>query len=214
MTKFLLSLLVVVCLCMPAKAAFAWQYNVQSGDSWEGIAELTQCSLEELKAANAGITDLAQGGGLNIPDFISASTVTEEHAPVDLTLPTQNEPIVPYTEADLNLLARCVYAEAGGEKYEGQVAVAAVVLNRVLNPNFPDTIREVIYEKRQFECVTNGMIDHAASDSSYKAALAALYGADNTYGALYFWAPALVYSKYHESLNYICKIGCHIFASE
>lgn len=78
------------------------------------------------------------------------------------------------------LLSKLVAGEARGESYEGQVAVAAVVINRVLDPRFPDTIEEVIYQKNAFSVVLDGSIKMAPTDSARKAAQEALYGTDPT----------------------------------
>jgi len=209
-------LLAVFVLIMPAKEAFAWNYVVQPGDDTASVATLTQCEVSELLLLNELQEDsaLTVGQVLQIPEFISTSSVIEAVLDASTILPASETPLIEYSEAELDLLARCIFAEAGGMDYAGQVAVGAVVVNRVQNSRFPDTITEVIYAPRQFECVTNGMINKQAPQSCYDAAIAALHGADNTYGALYFWAPDLVYSAYHESLNYICTVGGHIFATD
>lgn len=94
------------------------------------------------------------------------------------------------TKADVDLLARLITAEAQGEPYEGQVAVGAVVMNRVKSPDFPNTIREVIYQPYQFEPTLNGWIDKPAVESAVRAAREAIAGADPTNGALFFFNPA------------------------
>lgn len=109
-----------------------------------------------------------------------------------------------------DLLARLVRAEAGGEKYEGMVAVAAVVFNRVTSSRFPNSVQNVIYAKNQFSPVANGSINKPASDIHYKAVDDALTR-DNTNGALFFYAPSLVKSRYMESLTTVKVIGVHHF---
>lgn len=114
------------------------------------------------------------------------------------------------------LLARLINGEARGEEYQGQVAVGAVVLNRVKSPKFPNTISGVIYQKGQFSCVTDGQFDKPiAKDSTvYKAAKEALSGADPSNGALYFYNPKTAKSKWLFSLKTVKVIGSHRFALE
>ncbi len=118
-----------------------------------------------------------------------------------------------YSPSDLDLLARVVRAEAQGEPYDGQVAVAAVVLNRVRHPEFPNTIPGVIYEPRAFTVVTNGQVNKPADESALQAAHAALNGLDPTGGgALYFYNPAKTRDRWVRSRNVLKTIGEHIFA--
>ena len=116
----------------------------------------------------------------------------------------------------VNLLARIINGEARGEPYLGQVAVGAVIMNRVRSSEFPNTIAGVIYQKGQFTAVTDGQFDKAiAKDSTvYKAAREALNGSDPTGGALYFYDPRYTKSSYLFSLKTIATIGNHRFAVE
>lgn len=114
----------------------------------------------------------------------------------------------------VNLLARLVNGEARGEPYEGQVAVAAVILNRVKSPKFPNTIASVIYQKSQFSCVTDGQFNEPIDENStvYKAAQEAMNGSDPTNGALYFYNPSKTQNKWLFSLPTVKTIGKHVFA--
>ncbi len=114
------------------------------------------------------------------------------------------------------LLARLINGEARGETYEGQVAVGAVVLNRVKSPKFPNTISGVIYQKGQFSCVTDGQFNKPIDKDStvYKAAKEAMSGADPSNGALYFYNPKTAKSKWLFSLKTVKTIGSHRFAVE
>ncbi len=116
------------------------------------------------------------------------------------------------SDSDLNLLARCVYGEARGEPYNGQVAVAAVVLNRVRSSKFPNTIYGVIYQKGAFTAVSDGQINLTPNESSYSAARDALGGWDPTGGCLYYYNPATATSSWIWSLTVHIKIGKHNFA--
>ncbi|MBQ8882532.1 MAG: cell wall hydrolase, partial [Clostridia bacterium] len=109
-------------------------------------------------------------------------------------------------------LARCVYAEARGEPYAGQVAVAAVVLNRVRSSKFPNTVSGVIYQKGAFTAVDDGQINLTANQTAYNAARDALNGWDPTNGCLYYYNPATATSKWIWSLKVEITIGRHSFA--
>ena len=113
---------------------------------------------------------------------------------------------------DLNLLAHCVYAEARGEPYIGQVAVAAVILNRVKSASFPNTIAGVIYQPYAFSSVSDGQINLTPNDTAYKAAQDALNGWDPTYGCLYFYNASTSTSKWIYSRKTVVTYGNHIFA--
>ncbi|MBE3519389.1 MAG: cell wall hydrolase [Firmicutes bacterium] len=117
-----------------------------------------------------------------------------------------------YTWDEVILLARLVYAEADGEPYVGKVAVAAVVLNRVRSPLFPDTIAEVIYEPWQFSCVGNWMFNSYPPESAIQAALDALNGWDPTGGALYYFNYTQVWNPWLWSRPCATVIGQHWFA--
>lgn len=116
------------------------------------------------------------------------------------------------SSSDMNLLARCVYAEARGEPYVGQVAIAAVVLNRVRSAKFPNTISGVIYQPLAFTAVADGQINLNPNENAYKAARDALNGWDPTNGCLYYYNPATATSKWIWSLKVELKIGKHSFA--
>ncbi|MDI9441758.1 MAG: hypothetical protein GX101_07980 [Firmicutes bacterium] len=114
---------------------------------------------------------------------------------------------------DWQLLAQLVYAEARGEPFWGQVAVAAVVLNRVKHPDFPSTVREVIFQPRQFEPVDNKAIYNAPNNLAYQAVQEALEGQDPTDGALFFWNPAKVSPKSWVWTRQVkLRLGNHVFA--
>lgn len=114
--------------------------------------------------------------------------------------------------SDLNLLARAVYGEARGEPYLGQVAVAAVILNRVKSSKFPNTIAGVIYQTGAFTAVSDGQINLSPNQSAINAATDALNGMDPTNGCLYYYNPATATSKWIWSLKVELTIGRHSFA--
>ncbi|NCC67779.1 MAG: spore cortex-lytic enzyme [Clostridia bacterium] len=114
---------------------------------------------------------------------------------------------------DVALLARLISAEARGEPYSGQVAVGAVVLNRVEHPSFPNTIAGVIYQSGAFTCITDGQWNAAVADSAYSAARDALNGWDPSGGAIYYFNPSTATSSWIWSRPYLTTIGKHRFCA-
>lgn len=116
------------------------------------------------------------------------------------------------SNSDLALLAKCVHAEARGESYVGQVAVAAVILNRVKSPKFPNTISGVIYQPYAFTCVNDGQINLSPNQTAYNAAQDAMNGWDPTYGAIYYYNPKTATSSWIKTRTTTITIGKHVFA--
>ena len=116
------------------------------------------------------------------------------------------------SSSDTYLLAKLVYAEARGEVYEGQVAVAAVVLNRVKSPSFPNTLSGVIYQPWAFTAVQDGQINLEPNSTAMNAARDALNGWDPTHGCLFYYNPAKTTSKWIYSRQVVTTIGSHVFA--
>ena len=112
---------------------------------------------------------------------------------------------------DLNLLSRVVYAEARGEPYEGQVAVAAVTLNRVKSSSFPNTLAGVVYQSGAYDAVADGQINLTPNSTAKKAAQDAMNGWDPSYGALYYFNPATATNKWIWSRPMTVTIGKHRF---
>lgn len=115
------------------------------------------------------------------------------------------------SSSNLNLLSRLVYSEARGEPYTGQVAVAAVVLNRVSSSSFPNTIAGVIYQSGAFDAVSDGQINLNPDSTSIKAAQDALNGWDPSYGAIYYFNPNTATSAWIWSRTVTVVIGNHRF---
>lgn len=113
--------------------------------------------------------------------------------------------------SSLNLISRFVYAEARGEPYKGQVAVAAVILNRVRDNRFPNTVSGVVYQSGAFTCVSDGQINLTPNDSAKKAAQDAMNGWDPTYGAVYYFNPNTATNKWIWSRPMTVTIGKHRF---
>ena len=117
-----------------------------------------------------------------------------------------------YSSSDVYLLARIIGAEARGESYVGQVAVGAVVLNRVKSSSFPNTISGVIYQPYAFTCVNDGQINLSPNQTAINAAKDAMNGWDPTYGCLYYYNPKVATSSWIYSRKTVVTIGNHVFA--
>ena len=159
-------------------------YEVKQGDSFYDISKTFGVSELELKKIN-NQQGANSGEKLIIPERIP--------------------------EEEKDLLARLVTAEAKGEPYEGKVAVATVVLNRVDHEQYPDSIKEVIYEKRQFQPVDNGMINTPATEEAEKAVNEAIARQGTDKGSLNFYNPDIVNSEWHRSKTVTEEIGNHVF---
>jgi len=117
-----------------------------------------------------------------------------------------------YSNNDLYLLAKLVHSEARGEPYTGQVAVAAVVLNRVEDSRFPNTIAGVIYQPWAFTAINDGQFALEPNNTAYQAARDAMNGWDPTYGAVYYYNPKTATSAWIRSTKTVTVIGQHVFS--
>lgn len=183
-------------------------YTVKVGDSLYTIAKSQGVTLDALrKANNKWNTMIYPGQQLVIPGKAAA---------VQPSPPSGNTAgaVVSYSAADLDLLARLITAEAQGESYSAQVAVGAVVINRVKDSRFPNTISAVIYEKSdgyyQFSPVLNGWINKPATEGAKKAAYDALHGADPSNGAFYYFDTSAT-NKWLWSKPQAARIGNLVF---
>lgn len=172
------------------------KYTVKSGETLYSISKKYGITVIELKRANGLSDDMIYAGQhLNIPGRKSVSRSSSN-----------------FTEEDIYWLSRAVYGEARGESYKGQVAVAAVILNRVDSADFPNTVKGVIFEPLAFTAVADGQIYYTPNTTAIKAVRAAIGGLDPSGGALYYWNPAKATSKWIWSRPIIKKIGNHVFA--
>ena len=114
---------------------------------------------------------------------------------------------------DVDLIARAVYGEARGEPYEGQVAVAAVILNRVRSASFPNTVSGVIYQPGAFDAVSDGQLYLTPDSAAYRAARDAMAGWDPTGGCIYYYNPKTATSKWIRSRPVMRTIGDHVFCT-
>ncbi|HOP75510.1 MAG TPA: cell wall hydrolase [Bacillota bacterium] len=188
-------ILLAVTVLISTAPAMAWTYQIKKGDSLYKISKRFGTQVNTLQKANhLQSTRIISGKKLWIPDI----------------KPMQNS----RGNNDLYLLARLISGEARGESYQGQVAVGAVIMNRVASSKFPSTVRGNIFKRGQFESVSNGQIWKTVTASALKAARAAMAGVDPTNGALYFYNPAKIKSKTNWiwSRKITGRIGRHVFA--
>ena len=122
-------------------------------------------------------------------------------------------PVQSAAAGDTALLARLISAEARGESYEGQVAVGAVVMNRIAHPSFPNSLSGVIYQRGAFSCLDDGQFDQPVAQSAYSAARDAMNGYDPTGGAIYYFNPVTATSKWIWSRPLLVTIGRHRFCA-
>ena len=153
----------------------------------------------------SAVRKFQQNNGLQVDGIVGPQTA----AAIGFSLKSDDNSV---SNNDLYLLAKCVYAEARGESYVGQVAVAAVILNRVESDKFPNTIAGVIYQPYAFTAVSDGQINLVPEQTAHNAARDALNGWDPTYGSLYYFNPATATSSWIWSRKQVVTIGKHVFA--
>lgn len=156
----------------------------------------------------AAVKYFQRKNGLTADGIVGSKTA----AAMGITLSSGSSSNSGYTSSDTNLLARCISAEARGEPYLGQVAVAAVILNRVKHPDFPNSISGVIYQPWAFSSVNDGQINSSPTQSALNAARDALNGWDPTNGCIYFYNPAKTTNSWITSRTVMLVIGDHYFA--
>jgi len=158
----------------------------------------------------AAIRRFQKDRGLRVDGLAGTQTINEiKHLTGQDT--NSSGKAIGYKNIDINLLARCVNGEARGEPFEGQVAVAAAVINRIADPAFPKTIAGIIYQPEAFSSVDDGQINLPPSASAIRAAQEAISGLDPSGGALFFFDPAKTRNRYIWSRPEIKQIGNHIF---
>lgn len=151
-----------------------------------------------------------QKNGLKVDGIAGPETLAAIGLPTGKT--TNYAPTAASNNKDVDLLARLIHGEGRGEPYTGQVAIGAVVLNRVRDSRFPNSIAGVIYQPGAFDVVSDGQIYLAPDKSSINAAKDALNGWDPTHGCIYYWNPATATSRWIWSRPIVMQIGNHVFA--
>ena len=156
-------------------------------------------------ATEAAVKAFQRKNGLTVDGKVGAQTLA--------ALGIRGGAATESSSGDVNLLARLISAEARGEPYSGQVAVGAVVLNRMKHPSFPGTMSGVIYQPGAFSCLQDGQFNQPVAESCYRAARDALNGWDPSGGAIYYFNPATATSKWIWSRPLITVIGKHRFCA-
>lgn len=151
------------------------------------------------------VRDFQKKNGLTADGIVGNATLQALGMPAESPATNQSNQI--------DLLARLISAEARGEPYVGQVAVGAVVLNRMEHPSFPNTMSGVVYQSGAFTCIDDGQFDEPVADSAYQAARDALNGWDPSGGAIYYFNPSTATSKWIWSRPLITTIGKHRFCA-
>lgn len=171
-------------------------YRVVKGDSLYEIARFFGTTVAALMEINElKTTTIRVNQVLLVPD-----NGAKEY-PVGLWL----------TDQEVQWIAQMIHAEARGEPYLGQVAVGAVIINRVKSPKFPNTVKDVLFQDGAFQPIRNGTFYQAASEQAYRAALEALNGHDPTNGALFFFNPSISKDRFMHSRTPAITIGQHRF---
>lgn len=183
------------------------QYDYLDGTADGRYGEATRDAVRLFQRRNGLTVDGKVG-----PATAAALGVTLSVSGGSSTSAAASASSVKYVSSDHRLLAKCVYAEARGEPYKGQVAVAAVVLNRVASSSFPNTVSGVIYQSGAFSCVDNGSINNTPDSSCIRAALDALNGWDPTGGCLYYYNANTAADRWIFSRTVQTVIGRHSFA--
>lgn len=173
-----------------------WGYNCGTVDGIFGSK--TQTAVKQFQKNN----------GLTVDGIVGAKTA----AALGMTLTSSSSSNSSYNSSDVYLLAKCIYAESRGEPYLGQVAVGAVVLNRVRSSSFPNSISGVIYQPYAFTAVIDGQINLEPNETAYSAARDAMNGWDPTNGCLYYYNPATATSSWIWTRTVKLTIGKHRFA--
>ena len=173
-----------------------WGYNCGTVDGIFGSKTL------------AAVKQFQKNNGLTVDGIVGAKTA----AVLGMTLTSGSSSNSSYNSSDVYLLAKCIYAESRGEPYLGQVAVGAVVLNRVKSSAFPNSISGVIYQPYAFTAVLDGQINLEPNETAYSAARDAMNGWDPTNGCLYYYNPATATSSWIWSRTVKLTIGKHRFA--
>lgn len=186
-------------------------HRVTVGESLYQLAQRYGCTVSDIKKLNGISGDVIKAGTvLKIPSSASAYS---DGINTRVTSSRGGSYQRTYTQADWDMLAQVVYGEARGEIYDGQVAVAAVVLNRLEDDAFPDTLYGVVFQKNAFTCVNDGQYYLSPNRTAYEAALEAMQGNDPTNGCLYYWNPATATSRWIWTRSVETRIGNHVFGN-
>lgn len=217
------TLCLILCLVIGSPIA---KYNSQSNESVQTLSKMgsrgeevrkIQTKLKQLGFYGGTVDGIYGSGtkkaviGFQKSKGLTADGIAGSKTLAALGLGSSGSSGGSFSQNDINLLAKVISAEARGESYTGQVAVGAVLLNRVEHSSFPDTIAGVVYQPGAFSCVNDSNWYQPVADSAYKAAKDCINGHDPTGGAIYYYNPAKTSNKWMRSRPVIITIGSHIF---
>jgi N-acetylmuramoyl-L-alanine amidase len=213
--KIVLLALLLVCTALPVLSAEAALKRGSRGDDVTAVQKrLKQWGYYDGAvdgiygyATERAVRWFQQKNGLTVDGVVGEKTAAAMGLNLSSTVSSQSKP----ASGDVYLLAQCIYSESRGEPYKGQVAVGAVVLNRVKSSAFPNSISGVIYQKGAFSAVDDGQINLTPNDTALKAARDAMNGWDPTSGCLYYYNPAKTTNRWIRSRPIVVRIGEHVF---
>ncbi len=206
MKKTVTALLIITLLFVSASAA---TYTL--GSRGEEVKKLQQAlndngypvAVDGIYGVNTknAVMEFQRNNGLKVDGIAGSETLKKLNIKSEGTV----------TDSDIYLLAKCVYGEARGEVYLGKVAVAAVILNRVDDPSFPNSVSGVIYQPGAFDAVSDGQINLSPDEECIRAARDAFGGWDPTNGCLYYYNPRTATNKWMLSKEVTLTVGNHSF---
>lgn len=189
-----------------------------SWDNDSNTAELTEVERAAV-TEEYGLAEISEKYGIGASTLLKRNGLDSKDqvkpgAKLKVIIPSfLDNPAASYSQSDLTLLAKISVVEAGRTSYEGQLAIANVILNRVKDPKFPKSIHDVIYSGKQFPPAHNGLLDKTKpTASALRAAKDALNGKNNIEDAVYFFNPRVTRGAFWSSLDVVVTIGSHSFA--
>lgn len=213
------ALTVLVVLAVPALAGTTLRRGDRGGDVTEVQTRLRRWGYYMGNVdgifgpqTEAGVRYFQRRNGLAVDGIVGPKTAAAIGIKLSGASGSRAGSRIACTAAERELMAKVVYAEARGEPYAGKVAVAAVIINRVLNKDFPNTISGVIYQRNAFSCIQDGQINLTPDSTARQAVRDALAGSDPSRGALYFYNPKISTSQWIFTRTTIITIGNHRFA--
>ncbi len=214
-SKAAILVLAILCMLIPLLSAEAALRRGSTGDDVTAVQKrLKQWGYYSGAvdgvygyATERAVRWFQQKNGLTVDGVVGEKTAAAMGLSLSSAVSGASKP----ANGDTYLLAQCIYSEARGEPYKGQVAVGAVVLNRVKSSSFPNSISGVIYQKGAFSAVDDGQINLTPNETAIKAAKDALNGWDPTGGCLFYYNPAKTSNRWIRSRPIVLRIGSHVF---
>ncbi len=201
-----------------AKSNSNGNYVVKSKDTLYKLAQANHTSVEKIMSANGlTATRIYVGQKLYIPNLAAKKSTTTSNTTSTTASTTATKTVTSsssnFTDDEIYMIAKMIYGEARGESYLGQVAVGAVIVNRVYSSLFPDTVAGVLFQKSQFTAYSDGQYFLTPNDTAINAAKEAVAGVDPTGGCLFYWNPVKAPNNaFLNAKTILATIGDHVFA--